>query len=651
LICKETVKEVQKSTVKNKLPVTGFDDAPEAFSDEKNLYEQIIDYSRSMISIINRDYVYEKVNATFCKEHQIINNSIVGRSLAEIWGDEIFRKKIKNKIDLCLSGETVIYEASFPTPRLGIRYYEVVFRPLEAGKNGITHLMAETFDMNELRVTRQNIQEKEEELRKFETNLPIGFIRCHPDGKIIHANEAFLRIMECPDNISGLNLKSFFPADELFDIHIDQLLESQSKTFGRVFLKNWSGNDIPCRISGFLAVNRSDKPSYIDFAIEDSSRELFLENKLLHAQKLETIGAIAGGIAHDFNNILATISGYSEMLQDDLPKDSLLSDNVGKIQGAVLKAQSIINQILTFSRHVEQEKISVSVADVLKETIGFVKSSVPSNISIKNRTGDKNANVLADPTQLFRVFLNLMTNAIQSMEEKGGTLTVQMTIVEGKMVQHELNKDIVADEYALLSFSDTGKGMESSVLERIFEPFFTTREVGKGTGLGLSVIHGIITEMEGEVLVSSGKEQGSTFYVYLPVTKEYTGVAGENKIRKKILFITGNKHESKILSIALEKSGFDLLYTADRRNLLRMMNMISERPDLIIYMSESKKVLPEDVISVFLQLKIDTPCILITDSENDLIEENLLNSGIVKQHLVKPVSLKEIRNAIMVSLG
>ena len=100
------------------------------------------------------------------------------------------------------------------------------------------------------------------------------------------------------------------------------LLECNTKTFGRVSLKNCNGNEIPCRISGFLAVDESGNPSFIDFAVEDSSRELMLENRLLQAQKLETIGALAGGIAHDFNNILATISGYSEMLQEDLPKNS-----------------------------------------------------------------------------------------------------------------------------------------------------------------------------------------------------------------------------------------------------------------------------------------------------------------------------------------
>ena len=635
------------------MPATGDNDNLKSVSVEKDIFDQIINHSRSMISVINREYVYEKVNSTFCREHEILNNSIVGKSLSDVWGDDIFRSHIKNKIDLCFSGETVRYEASFNTPRQGERYYEVVFQPLSAANGGITHLMAETFDIHELRISRQEALDREEELRKIETNLPIGIIRCLPDGKIIQANKAFLSIMGCPDDtgIINMNMKSFYPVEILFVIQVEQLLESHSMTFGRVFLKNLKGNEIPCRISGFLAFDRSEKPSFIDFTIEDSSRELMLENRLLQAQKLETIGALAGGIAHDFNNILATISGYSEILQEDLPKNSSLSENVSKIQGAVQKAKSIINQILTFSRHVEQEKIQVNVAEVLKETIGFIRSSIPANVVIKNRIPDGNENVLADPTQLFRVFLNLMTNACQAMEEKGGTLSVSLSVVEGEHVRHELTRDIVADEYILISFADTGKGMESSILERIFEPFFTTREVGKGTGLGLSVIHGIITEMDGEILVSSRKDKGSVFNVYLPVAKVYTGVTGTDEIRKKILFITGNKHESRILSIALEKSGYDLLFIADRRNLIKMMNPDQERPDLIIYMSESKQIRPEDIIAVFHQLRVEIPCILITDSNQDLIEEKLLISGIIKQHLVKPVSLKEIRNAIRVSLS
>ncbi len=634
-------------------PVPGNSKNHEFLPEERNIYDQVMNNSRSMISIINRDYIYEKVNSAFCREHQVVNNAVVGRSLADVWGEDTFRGSIKGRIDKCFSGETVRYEALFDTPSRGPRYYEVVFRPISFRENRITHLMAETFDIHELRISRQKALDQEAQMRQFETNIPIGFLRCTPDGMIIHANSVFLRIMECPDDISvtELNIRRFYPVEVLFDIQVEQLIESHSRSFGRVFLRNMKGGDIACRLSGFVAFDQSGSPAYIDIAIEDSTRELMLENKLLQAQRLETIGALAGGIAHDFNNILATISGYSEMMLGDLPHGSELAENVNRILGAVQKAHSIINQILTFSRHLEQEKIPVNVAEVLGETIGFIKSSIPSNISVRTRIQNRDANVLADPTQLFRVFLNLMTNSIQSMEDHGGTLTVRMEVAEGRQLKHLLNKDIVADEYVMLTFADTGKGMEQSVVERIFEPFFTTREVGKGTGLGLSVIHGIIRELEGEILVSSREEVGSDFDVYLPVVKDYTPAAGNSGNMKKILFITGNRHESRVLSIALERSGYELLYVTDRADLLRRMNPEKSPPDLIIYMIDSRKVSPEDLIMVFRQLKIETPCILITDDNNSGIEEKLLNSGIIKQHLVRPVSLKEIRNAIGISLG
>jgi len=615
---------------------------------EKDISDQIINHSRSMITIINRDYIYEKVNSTFCNAHQVVLDNILGKSLGDVWGHDTFHNAIKRNVDLCFTGKTIKYEAAFPTPQSGKRHFEVVFRPLSAEPGKITHLLAETFDINDLKTTRQAVLEKEEELRKFESNLPIGFLRCDPEGKIIHANEAFLMIADCHDEMSvtNMNLKNFYQQEDLFELQIDQLFDSHTKNFGRVNLKNFYGNEIPCRISGFLAFNSSGGPAYIDFAVEDCSRELMLENRLLQAQKLETIGSLAGGIAHDFNNILATISGYSEMLHDDLPKDSDLSEKVSKIQNAVKKAQFITNQILTFSRHVEQEKVLINVSEVLKETIGFVKSSIPSNIVLKSRIAKMNANVLADPTQLFRVFLNLMTNAIQAMEENGGVLSVSIVVVKREFVQHELNKDIVADEYVLLTFKDTGEGMDKSLIGRIFEPFFTTREVGKGTGLGLSVIHGIITEMEGEIVVSSKKARGSVFNVYLPVSKSYSSVSVRKGSRKKILFITGNKYESRILSLALESAGYELIFISDGKSFARVMTNQREEPDMVIYMSDSKQIRADDLIGIFKSQNILTPCILITDTIEEKSDEILLNSGIINQQLTKPVSLKEIRNAI-----
>ncbi len=621
-------------------------------SDEKNFGDHIANNSRSMLSIINREYVYEKVNATFCNTQSIKIESIIGKPLSEIWGKETFEKKIKENIDLCFLGNTVRYEANFNTPLFGNRFFEVVFRPITKDSGDITHLLAETFDITDLRLSQQVVNDMEEEFKKLETNLPIGFLRCDTSGTIIHANRAFLKIMECEDetSLTGLGIYEFYAEKGLFEIHLSQLLNTQIKTFGRVPLFTCHGNEIACRISGFIVTNESGNPSYIDFAFEDSSRELMLENRLLQAQKLETIGALAGGLAHDFNNILATIYGYSEMLLEEIPKSTSSAEKVGRIIAAITKAKSLTDQILTFSRQVDQEKIPVSVADVLNETIGFVKSGKPENIDIKDDIPVTDVHIHADPTQLFRVFLNLMTNAIQSMDEKGGTVFVKLAIVDGNLVRHDLNKNIVADDYALVTIEDTGEGMDPSLIHRIFEPYFTTREIGKGTGLGLSVVHGIIAELDGEILVSSKKNKGSVFSVYLPVSSEYHNIEELKEGGKKLLFISGNRHESRILSLALERSGSTLVFASDLNQLIKLISETDTKPDLIIYMDDSKEILPQELIDIYSTKKISIPIIMISDRNQLKSAEKLVNSGIVKQQLTKPVSLKEIHNAIQISL-
>jgi signal transduction histidine kinase/response regulator of citrate/malate metabolism len=621
-------------------------------SAEKGFGDHIANNSRSMLSIINREYIYEKVNATFCNAHSINIESIVGKSLAEIWGFETFETKIKQNIDLCFQGNTVRYEANFNTPLFGNRFFEVVFRPITNATGYINHLLAETFDITDLRLSQQIVNDMEEEFKRLETNLPIGFLRCDTGGNIIHANKAFLKIMECEDEslIAGLGIHEFYTEKGLFEIHLSQLLSAEIKTFGRVQLYTCNGNEIACRISGFIASNESDNSSFIDFAFEDSSRELMLENRLIQAQKLETIGALAGGLAHDFNNILATIFGYSEMLLEEIPKSSPSSEKVVRIITAVKRAKSLTDQILTFSRQVDQEKIPISVFEVLKETIGFMKSVASEKIDIQEDILVTDVQVYADPTQLFRVFLNLITNAIQAMEEKGGIISVKLAVVDGNLVRHDLNKDIVADEYALITIEDTGEGMDPSLIDRIFEPYFTTREIGKGTGLGLSVVHGIIAEIEGEILVSSKKNKGSVFSVYLPVSGAFHSPETIISKNKKLLFISGNRYESRILSLALESSGFIIVFASDLNRLLKIVSEKNNSPELIIYMDDSAEIRPEDLIDIYSAKKIITPLILISDKNQLQTGEKLVNSGIVKQQLIKPVSLREIHNAIQTSL-
>jgi signal transduction histidine kinase/PAS domain-containing protein len=637
---------------KEEININGIEFPLDYLAKEKQYADQFLNNSRSMISVINRDYVYEKVNTTFCKAHRGVAEAIVGKSLGDVWGEETFRKKIKDNVDRCFEGATVRYEASFTTPQAGKRFYEVIFRPFSVNSGTITHLLAETFDITDLKLSEKIAIEKEEEFRKFETNLPIGFLRCKPDGTMIHGNKAFLLIMECNSEKSlvSSNLRDYYEEGNLFDIHVSQLDDGKPKSFGRVALKTCPGNDIVCRISGFMNFDESCQPEYMDFAFEDSSRELMLENRLLEAQKLETIGALAGGIAHDFNNILATISGYTELIAEDLSNRDQL-ERTTKILGAVNKARSLTSQILTFSRQVEQEKVNVNVYEVLHETIAFVKSSVPKQVTLRSTFRDKKKFVHADPTQLFRVFLNLLTNAIQALEDKPGTISITLSVTRGKDLMTELDKAVVADEYVLVKFQDSGKGMDPSLLRRIFEPFFTTREVGKGSGLGLSVVHGIVSEMGGDILVSSEKGKGSEFYVYLPVTGDESAATLYSGPKMKLLLVEGNRHESKILSISLQSAGFEVTMASDLKQLATILAKVESRPNTLIFMGESTRIPIDHIIHSFQKFGIATPCIFITDSGYNIHSEKLINSGIVRQQLIKPVSLKELINAIQLSIN
>jgi PAS domain S-box-containing protein len=619
---------------------------------DKKISDHILNHSRSMLTIINRNYTYEKANSNFCKAHHLDQDFIVGKSLAEIWGHDNFENNIRSNIDNCFSGEMVHYEASFQTPAQGKRYFEVSFRPLTYGDEEITHLLAETFDITDIKLAKQAYDEIEKEYRELETNIPIGYLRCDSTGRILRINRAFLRILDYNDEKSliHVNLKDIYADESLFRIHLEQILFYNSKVFNRVLLKTGGGKDIPFRITAFLVPQENDKPSYIDLSFEDSTRELILEARLLQAQKLETIGSLAGGIAHDFNNILATIYGYSELILSEIPDSSAVSEKIGKIINAVARARSLTDQILTFSRQVEQEKIYVSIWKVLEETIDFIKAGIPGNVKIINAVKKTGAFVYADPTQLFRVFLNLMTNSVQAMEGQIGKLKIDLNVIEGRLIKHELNKDIVADEYALITLKDTGIGMDQAVMNRIFEPFFTTRDVGKGTGLGLSVVHGIISEIEGEILVSSKKNVGTTFHVYIPISKNPPKKFRIKKDAKTILFLSGNNHESRILSLALENSGFKLIFVSDYVGLSKIVKDEAQRPDLIIFMDDSADFNREILVSALSNAKLNVPVILITDYEHCFLDEKLVNSGIIKQQLIKPVSLKEVSNSIQLSL-
>lgn len=609
-------------------------------SHDKFLTDHIVNNSRSMISIINRNYEYEKVNKTFCLNHNCRDDQFVGKSVEDVWGRENFRSNIKRHLDTCFNGKVVYYQAFFRTPAWGKRYYEVIFKPITDKSGNVTHALAETYDVTDLKLNEQASSGIEWEFSNLETNLPIGFFRSDKTGKLLHVNKAFLRIMDMKSEEEAVSkpISHFYYEKELFHHQLKTVIEEGIASFSHVSLLSVEGREVFCRISAFVVRDGSGNMIYIDGAIEDYTREVELEKQLLQSKKMDTIGLLAGGIAHDFNTILTTIYGYSELSLEGLDPDSEAYSNIRKIVRAVGRAKSITNQILTFSKQVGQVKINVRIADIILETTDFIRPTVPEGILLTENITDRDLYVNADPTQLFRVFLNLIKNAIDAIDEKKGKIEVTLDVCPAEHVSSISGRPGAASHYAVISFSDDGQGMDKSMSDRIFEPFFSASRGGKGTGLGLSVVYGIISEIDGEINVRSCKGEGTTIEVYIPLAEKPADTGVKTEAKGGILIIPSSDNEAKVIAIALSNSGYDVISTDPVGNWINKSN----EADIIIVVDNQRETKIEDIAFELEKNKIDKHLLLISDFDTWMAEEKSLPSGTGRTNLFKPVSLKEI---------
>ncbi|MFO7755778.1 MAG: ATP-binding protein [Bacteroidales bacterium] len=472
----------------------------------------LIDNSDSMISIINSELKYEKVNDSFCRNFSKNREELTGKSPSEIWGGKIYREKIQPNIERSLKGEKVQYRSFFDISGTGGRFYEVTYKPFKSSNTKLNYTIVETRSLGDDKAGDQGAGEKEQKNRFLGKQLPFGIFACTRDGLITEANETFYNILEL-ERKSGLQVRfsDFTSKDYRFFEHIRSDEAGETATFSRVQMFTAGSKEIFTRVSSFV---REDTGCghIIEGTLEDITREVILERRLSRAQRIETLGTLAGGIAHDFNTILTTISGYSEMTMEEAGKGSPVYDYMSSQIKAVRKAGDIINQMLLFSKQHDLHYVPVEPVKVLEEAVDFIISSLPDGISLKKDYREFEGLVHGDPTQLFRVFMNIMTNAIQAMETKGGVLSVGLSCPCSG-----------GDRYVDIVFGDTGTGINPAVIDRIFEPFFTTREVDKGTGMGLAVSYGIVNAMEGEINVESREGEGSVFTVRIPLYDEQEG--------------------------------------------------------------------------------------------------------------------------------
>ena len=382
---------------------------------------------------------------------------------------------------------------------------------------------------------------------------------------------------------------------------------------------------------------------------KDQVSKMELEYHLQRACKMEAMGTLAGGIAHDFNNILAIILVSAEVALADITPESPARAKLERIIKASSRARDMVQQILAFSRQAEQRLVKVSPERIVRDALKLLRSTTPSTITLVEDIECEACQIEVDPTQFHQIIMNLFTNAIQAMDEKG-TLKVVSEVVEFRENRLFFNGSLPPGNYFKLSVQDDGIGMDAMTMERIFDPFFTTKKMGEGTGMGLAIVARIIQNHKGMIHVESEPGEGSTFDIYFPLV-DYEEKLEELEVKLnreacgRILLVDDEEMLADLAGEMLTLEGYQVEVSTESADALELFKANPNEYDLIITDHTMPGMTGMELAKEMLEIRADIPIILLTGYNKKVSEEMVLARGI-KKLMYKPFERVNLLNTI-----
>ena len=389
----------------------------------------------------------------------------------------------------------------------------------EFQQRGVREKLILAFDVTERHRIEEALRESQASLQALVDNAPFGIAQSMVEEDCLKSmNPAMRNLLGYgAEEVPQIKISDQIYADRKERPRLLEVLRRNGKIEGwETSLRKRDGSTVPVRISGWLRGGNA-KPEVFSSYVEDMTRQNTLEQQVRQVQKLEAVGRLAGGMAHDFNNVLVVIKLSTELMLAQITPESPFSKPLLQISNAADRAAALTRQMLAFGRQQIMQARVINLNTVVTETAHMLRRVIGEDIELVTNLSADLDNSRLDPDQVTQVILNLAVNARDAMP-KGGMLHVETAVAdldEGYTREHP---PVQPGRYVMLAVSDTGTGIDKSILPRIFDPFFTTKEVGKGTGLGLSIVYGIVKQSGGYIWVYSEPEHGTTFKLYFPAT-------------------------------------------------------------------------------------------------------------------------------------
>ena len=389
--------------------------------------------------------------------------------------------------------------------------------------------------------------------------------------------------------------------------------------------------------------------------LKDERRQIEAENKSLErqlrqSQKMEAIGTLAGGIAHDFNNILSIILGNTELVRAAISEQNEIRENVDKVLTASNRAKEMINQLLSFTRKTESERIPLELRTIISESLKLLRASLPTKIVIKQNLPDASFVVRGDSTQIHQIMINLCTNAAHAIVPSGGVLEVSL---DSQMIDADAAEryGIATGPYVTLTVCDTGHGIDTSIKDRIFDPYFTTKSAGEGTGMGLSVVHGIVQNHGGAIEVSSEPYVKTEFRVFLPIADAkavQATKAAEDTLptgTERILLVDDEEMVADIVKQMVSKLGYRVDAATDSRAALETFRENPDQYDLVVTDMTMPNLTGKQLAEEMKKIRPLLPIILCSGLNENFCSADAKELG-VAEFAMKPLGMQQLAQII-----
>ncbi len=648
----------------------------EELSRKEARLQSIVRSSPTGIAIIS-DRIFRDVNERFCEMLGYEKEELIGNSIRQIYESEEdfnqagmkayaelamrgtanietrFRRKDGGVIDVLLSSAVITSSGDYPEISLAV------------SESSRRKEMEEEFNFTVLDITERKRMEQEllDSAVRYRTifeNTGTAMVIIEEDTVISLANAEFAEVVGyARDEIEGkMKWTVFVPQQEFLDpmkkYHQARRVDPSGapKTYeSRMQAKSGHIAEVVITVVMMPGTTKSVA------SIIDITEQKKLEARIRQAQKMEAIGTLAGGIAHDFNNILSAIIGYTNLALIKSTMDSNLRHYIEQIYQAGERAKDLVNQILTFSRQTEQELKPVPVALIAKEVLKLLRSTLPTTIEICQdiSTSFQRDIVLADPTQIHQVLMNLCTNAAQAMSARGGVLSVKVSKIEADAALIHGIPDLQPGHYVVLTVRDTGQGMDATIVERIFDPYFTTKPPGEGTGLGLAVVIGIVKKLRGAITVSSEPDKGSVFRVYLPGLQEQASEQSDTREdlstgSERILLVDDETVLVELLREMLESLGYHVITSTASLDALKTFRSIPDKFDLIFTDMTMPKMTGIELARQCREIRPDVP-IILSSGYSELINDKTVKEAGICEFVTKPYDISQIAKILRRALA